>query len=704
MYSVSTDYRNKIKSTERVFKLEVKIHHKLGTITLGDEHIAQGSFIYNDASQVGDEFTVGGTFGANIEFTLVNKHLYDGIDFMGAKVVPTLSLQIREGVDAHFMQPSQPSKMPNTGDDLYEDIPIGQFNIDVADRKRTSIVIKAIDNMILLDKPYTLSQLSYPASLSQIYLNICNVADVLPVMIGSFTNSDYMVTKKPSGDFTLRNILGFVAELSGSFAKFDRLGKLGLYWYEDVGVTITKHQRSNLEVSDSDIQITGIGVEVDEVLYLVGTDEYAIDLTGNELLQGGQETVLPNILARIETTKFRPYSASWHGDVAMQSGDKITHISVDGEVYDTIITHMQWKYRGSSKIEAKALSNISRGFNSTDGRIAQIIKKVDEVVGDRLTSIEEAQLDATELIGNMLGGYVTQIKSENDPYYQAKHGVGVFIHDAPLLSNSTKIWKWGIGGFGYSDNGGVLYTTGITANGSIVANLITAGIIRANDVQTGILQSNNGKVHFNLDNNTFNLGNVLTFDGTQLKLSSPDIPDEVDLSGVENDIANIKNLTTGTTIKGGTTTIDNTKVRVTHADGTYSEMNATGFFKQWANGRGDYLNDVEVIRGSSNTSEADGYLPNVYVNIPERFRGRQVKAFVLPIETTFSVGRMDRYGDILWIVDTPIVNYAKVTSIDTNTYMEARVLCGVEYEIAYNDGSNRQRYWLASFDLLLIGY
>ena len=57
--------------------------------------------------------------------------------------------------------------------------------------------------MVELDKPYNLSNLSYPATLYEIYTNICNVADV-SIGTTSFLSSDYAVPTRPEGDYTQR--------------------------------------------------------------------------------------------------------------------------------------------------------------------------------------------------------------------------------------------------------------------------------------------------------------------------------------------------------------------------------------------------------------------------------------------------------------------------------------------------------------------
>lgn len=611
MYLVSDEYKTKIQELDRVFSIEIRIEHKDGTLILGDKELAQGSFNFFDGSQASDEFTVGGTVASHLEFTLVNKELYDDISFIGARVVPTIKFMLREGVQAHFLQPSQPSKMRGS-DEGWENIPLGQFNIDIADRKRTTIDIKAIDNMINLDIPYSLSTLSYPASLWQIYVDICNVTDVT-VGNTSFPNQGYMVQEKPVGDLTFRNVLGFVAELSGTFSKFNRIGELELRWYRETGVILTSKHRSSLEMSDFQIQITGVSVETDDkdvndnpISYITGTDDYAIDLTGNELLQGNYASVLPDILGNIEDTIFTPYTANFHGNPALESGDIITHIDVDGNVFETLITHSKYKYRGTSVLDAKGLPNISRGFNSTDGRIAQIIKKVDKEIGNKLTTLEQEQLNATELIGNMLGGYVTEVKYEDDPNF-ARFGIGVFIHDQKLLANSNKLWKWGIGGFGYSENGGVTYTTGVTASGSIVAELITANIITADMVNTGLLSSNNGQSWFDLDN------------------------------GV---------------------------LRVSHGGVEYSQMDINGFGRKWAHGNAEYLNDIYIAEHNSTFVGTDTVPPTLTIPLPISFKGRtDVQAFIAIRRFKFFPSSTMDYD----IVNNHIIDI-DVPQIKVNTY------------------------------------
>ena len=497
MYPVSADYKEKIKENNRLFECKIQIQHSKGVLELDDKDIVQGSLTYTESSQSGEEFTVGGTVASDISFSILNKPEYNDIQFMGATVLVNIGLLIQEGAEAHFLQPSQPSKMPGF-DEKWEWVPLGIFHIDYVKRLRNTIELKAIDNMINLDKPYSLSKLSYPATLYQIYVNACNVCDI-PVGTTSFPNMDYVVNERPQDDLTFRDVVGYVAELAGCFAKCNRYGELELKWYQPTDIVISPANRFSFKPSDDIVQIKGVMYSTEDTSYLAGSDEYAIDLSENPLLQGDYETVLPNIYNNVKDTVFTPYECSWQGNPALEAGDMISHIDRDGKVYNTLVTSSTFKYRGASTLSAKGLPEISRGYKgSTNRKIAEIKKKIDKDIGDKLTTLEEAQLQATELIANMLGGYV--VKTED----------ALYIADNEDLQQAQKVWKWGIGGFGYSKNGvNGPYTTAITADGSIVAMLVAANIITADMVKTGVLQSEDGSSWLNLDNGTFNFKDVL---------------------------------------------------------------------------------------------------------------------------------------------------------------------------------------------------
>ena len=93
---------------------------------------------------------------------------------------------------------------------------------------------------------------------------------------------------------------------------------------------------------------------------------------------------------------------------------------------------------------------------------------------------------ATDIINAGINGYVVVNSNE------------ILIMDTPNKSTATKVWRWNSGGFGYSSNGyNGTYSTAITMNGSIVADFITAGVLRGLEILNGI--NGNGKFHVHTD-------------------------------------------------------------------------------------------------------------------------------------------------------------------------------------------------------------
>jgi len=93
--------------------------------------------------------------------------------------------------------------------------------------------------------------------------------------------------------------------------------------------------------------------------------------------------------------------------------------------------------------------------------------------------LTSAKSIATSLINAGINGYV--VVNENE----------ILIMDTPDKTTATRVWRWNSGGFGYSSTGySGPYGTAITMDGAIVADFITAGILRGIEITNG-----NGTFH-----------------------------------------------------------------------------------------------------------------------------------------------------------------------------------------------------------------
>jgi hypothetical protein len=156
------------------------------------------------------------------------------------------------------------------------------------------------------------------------------------------------------------------------------------------------------------------------------------------------------------------------------------------------------------------------------------IKKALDKVPQKYDVIELAKSNATKIIDKVMGGFV--VKSENE----------LLIMDTNDIKTAKNVWRWNVNGLGYSSNGySGPYGTALTMDGALVADIITTGILKG------------GKVHFNLNQGTFILGEseadyFLKFDGEKLRfgagaIESSSLTDDLknELKGEDGSDANI---------------------------------------------------------------------------------------------------------------------------------------------------------------------
>lgn len=107
-----------------------------------------------------------------------------------------------------------------------------------------------------------------------------------------------------------------------------------------------------------------------------------------------------------------------------------------------------------------------------------------------VTQVQQAVNNATEWITNG-GGYIVAIKDENGNWKE------LVSLDKNNLQEAKNVWRWNNGGFGFSPNGyNGPYKVAITQDGHFVADFITTGTLVANIIKAGILQSNDGETFF----------------------------------------------------------------------------------------------------------------------------------------------------------------------------------------------------------------
>lgn len=170
------------------------------------------------------------------------------------------------------------------------------------------------------------------------------------------------------------------------------------------------------------------------------------------------------------------------------------NIDVEAEIIQTVYDVLLEKY-------------ISMGLGDAVGDFVQNYQagqKQTQREFDRTTNFFTDAIDrATQAITGASGGYVRLIPSKNPQQ--------IVIMDTPDINTATRVWRWNLGGLGYSKNGyNGPYELAMTMDGEIVADFITAGVLRAIDIEGVNINGSNFHINNNgmdiwLDGNGFHL-------------------------------------------------------------------------------------------------------------------------------------------------------------------------------------------------------
>lgn len=139
----------------------------------------------------------------------------------------------------------------------------------------------------------------------------------------------------------------------------------------------------------------------------------------------------------------------------------------------------------AEKYVSITLGTAKSNFVNTVGDIKTELSEVKNKTEHFPLLINTAVKNATSLITGQNGGYVViNTNSVSGQPYE------LLILDAPTIESAVNVWRWNVGGLGFSKNGyNGPYETAITSNGQIVADFITSGTLTANIIKAGVISS-----------------------------------------------------------------------------------------------------------------------------------------------------------------------------------------------------------------------
>lgn len=178
-------------------------------------------------------------------------------------------------------------------------------------------------------------------------------------------------------------------------------------------------------------------------------------------------------------------------------------ISAKAKVIKTVYDVLTERYKSIELGEARTdLASYVVGLSAQTEQNAEAVainkNYVMTQIDTKLLAFEDVMNDAIEdatdqIRGANGGNIVTRLNAQNQPYE-------LLIMDNTDIQAARNVWRWNIGGLGYSSTGyNGRYGTAITQSGAIVADYITAGTMTANLIRAGILRDLNNRNYWNLE-------------------------------------------------------------------------------------------------------------------------------------------------------------------------------------------------------------
>lgn len=345
LLEVTSDYIKAIENHLRVFEANFDLNGKRYTKT----KIASAT--YDSSIGNSNDFTIGGGYINSLEIEI--KEIIEGLQEM---MPATMSVAIAG-----------------------KTVPLGKFFVTEVklnrNDKKTKIKLK--DEFVRLSGAYD-SQLTYPAYTRDILAEIVRLTGITTDANIQLVN-DQVAKKLEKTSY--REALVYLAQLSGSFVRFNRNGKLDFIKLKTISRHITKdmYKPGGLERDEIPYRLKGIECKsADKVVYKSGLS------TGNVMKLKNPwvtQEILDRIFNEYRDFNFYPYTLSWRGDMAMEAGDWVT-VHWDENIYFNI-PMLSYKLSFDGGLSAHSSGNaagVAQGTYKYKGSMQRQIEYLDELI------------------------------------------------------------------------------------------------------------------------------------------------------------------------------------------------------------------------------------------------------------------------------------------------------------------------------------
>lgn len=524
MINVSNKFRQSLSDDDRIYLAYADITLTDGTVfNLTNSEIWVGGISKEDAVSDDNSFNAIGSAVVNSANLVINNmdDDYSAYDFDKASVVTYVGKEI---------------------DGEIEKIRLGTYKVDDPKYNGSTISLYMLDNMAQFDRPYSISQLQYPATLSEIVVDACTTCGVELGTV-QFPHSNYSVLEAPTGDtVTFRTVLSWVAGIAGCYAKCNPAGRLVFEWFNrtllesvntnlDGGIfdetTASTYESGDIadggsfnpwntgyefdagefnrldaihyisslysqNIGVDDIIITGVRVDVETKdengnnvtkTYSSGGSGYTIGISGNSFIttETGQD-VADWLGEQLIGLRFRQANISHVNDPTIEAGDIALVIDHKNNVYPILVTRTNFAIGNSQTTVCGAETparNSASIYNDQVKSYVALKSLLNSEKTIRELALQELERSLTDKINSGSGLYTTIETTQSGSIY--------YMHNKPNLSESDIVWKMTAEALAVSTDGGQTYNFGVTVNGTVISNILSTVGISFNWARGGTL-------------------------------------------------------------------------------------------------------------------------------------------------------------------------------------------------------------------------
>ena len=337
-------------------------------------------------------------------------------------------------------------------DGTLENIDLGYFTVQkpTSDGEVTQYV--CYDRMIKFEKIYTVSDGVDPLIVSNILSDIQDLTGVRIRWSTLIVGLDYQLEETKSawdGQFTMREMLGYLGGLYGKDAIVNRAGEVEFNWYTPVdGYTLDGSRiyqgATNIE-TEYDMYIEKI---VCSVQVPGGSARKVVVGTGNRIVYVSNpfmhDYMLSAIYERIRNFRYRGITAEFLGDFRLDLGDVI-NVTKGNETYQCCVMEISHQSDGGVRTTISSHNKTEREqeFNVT-GSVTRSIEKLNEYARDYGIDIDSEKIS---LVGD---------KSKNSIPLATDESINNITFTAQVFENPT-IYSFNEQRIGVWVDGSVLY-------------------------------------------------------------------------------------------------------------------------------------------------------------------------------------------------------------------------------------------------------